>query len=81
MTYEDSGFDAFLSRSIDKSPQANLSVMGPRSTQIRYDDSQISGMLGDILQIGGIRLDGVNGRISIYDENGNEVVRLGELDD
>lgn len=79
--YTSAGFDGFLSRSIDKTPQVNLSDQGPVSTAIRYDSAQVSGMLGNVLQIGSINLDGVKGRISIFDSNGNETVRIGELDD
>ena len=79
-SYESSGFDAFLSRSIDDLSQVNLDSQGPQSTAQAYDRSQLSGSLGSIIQIGSIKIDGTKGRISIYDGN-NEVVRIGELDD
>jgi hypothetical protein len=47
---------------------------------MRYDSAQISGMLGDTLRIGNIGLDGTKGRISVFDENNNEVVRIGNLE-
>lgn len=78
--YTDSGFDSFLSRSIDDLPQSNLDSTGPVTNQVRYDSTQVSGALGDTLRIGSIYFDGVNGRISIYDQN-NEVVRIGDLGD
>lgn len=78
--YEQAGFDGFLSRSIDDVQQTNLESTGPISTQVRFDASQISGSLGDQLTIGNIKLDGVKGRISVYDGE-NEVIRIGELDD
>ena len=78
-TYESSGFDGFLSRSIDNLSRTNLESSGPTSTNIRYDSSQMSGKLGDTIRVGNIYIDGVKGRISIYDNN-NEVVRIGELD-
>jgi hypothetical protein len=78
-TYEQAGFDGFLSRSIDNLSQVNLDSAGPQSTAIRYDSAQVSGLLGNTIRIGSIYLDGVKGRISIYDGN-NEVIRLGELD-
>ena len=78
-TYEDSGFDGFLSRSIDNTSQTNLNDPGPPTTAIRYDSAQVSGMLGNTLQIGSINLDGVKGRISIFDGE-NEIIRIGELD-
>jgi hypothetical protein len=78
--YSSAGFDGFLMRSIDKTPQVNLADPGPQTTAIRYDSSQVSGMLGNALQIGNIKLDGVAGRISVYDSNGNESIRIGSLD-
>ena len=78
--YTDSGFDSFLSRSVDDVPQVNLDSQGPQTTQIRYDSAQVTGKLGDTLTLGNIKLDGVAGRISIFD-GGNEVVRIGELDE
>jgi hypothetical protein len=78
--YTTAGFDGFLSRSVDNTPRINLAAQGPNSTAIRYDASQVSGSLGNTLQIGGILIDGVSGRISIYSDD-NEVVRIGNLDD
>lgn len=78
--YTSAGFDAFLSRSIDNVSQINLDSGGYQSQQVRYDHSQISGMLGDKLTVGNIILDGTIGRISIVD-NALEVVRIGKLDD
>lgn len=79
--YTDSGFDGFLSRSVDDLSQLNLESNGPQTTQRAFDRGQVSGQMGDILMIGKIRLDGVKGRVSTYDDNGNEVTRLGELDE
>lgn len=85
--YEDAGLDAFLSRSIDNLTQVNLSSPGPVSNQIAYDRTQISGQLGDILQIGNIGLDGADGGINLKDgpartmfigkdSQGNQVVKI-----
>lgn len=79
-SYLDAGFDPFLSRSIDNLSQVNLDSQGPATTQIAYDRSGVSGSLGNILQIGKIQIDGVKGRISVYDDSGNENIRIGELD-
>ncbi len=79
--YNSAGFDGFLSRSIDDVSQTNLDSQGPVSTQMAYDRTQVTGQLGDTLRIGLIELDGVKGRISIFDADGNEIVRMGELDD
>lgn len=80
MSYLDSGFDAFLSRSIDDLSQVNLDSQGPQTTAMRYDSAQVSGSLGNTLQIGKVHIDGVSGRISVFDDNGNETIRIGELD-
>lgn len=78
--YTDSGFDGFLSRSIDNLSQVTLDSQGPVSTSQRFDSTQVSGMLGDTLQIGSILLDGAAGKITITDNSDNVVVILGELD-
>jgi hypothetical protein len=78
--YTTSGFDGFLSRSVGSPQQDNLSTGGVQSNQIAYDRMQVSGALGDSIQVGKIRIDGVKGRISVSDDNGNEVIRIGELD-
>jgi hypothetical protein len=85
--YTASGFDAFLSRSIDNVSQINLESQGPASTAIRYDSAQVSGSLGDTLQIGGVNLNGSDGNIELTkdrnkplligkDSKGNEVVKV-----
>lgn len=51
--YTSSGFDGFLSRSIDDLSQTNLDSAGPRSTAMRFDSAQLSGYLGDTFQAGG----------------------------
>lgn len=79
-SYETSGFDGFLSRSIDDLPQVTLDSPGPQSTAIPFDRGQQSGSFGNSIQIGSIQLDGVKGRITITDDAGNIVVMLGELD-
>lgn len=73
--YESSGFDEFLSRPLYEAQSA------PRSSQLAYDRSQITGSLGDIFKIGSITLDGVRGRITITEDDGSVVVILGELGD
>lgn len=79
--YTAAGLDGFLSRSIDNLAQATLDSPGPVSTAVAYDRAQVTGPLGNVLQVGNISLDGINGRISLFDSAGNEVVRIGELDD
>lgn len=76
-SYEDAGFDGFLSRSIDNLSRVNLASQGPQSTAIRYDSAQVSGMLGDTLRIGNINMEGANNRIILSDDNTNRLL-LGE---
>ncbi len=79
--YTTSGFDSFLSRSIDDLSQVNLSSEGPRTTQMRFDSAQISGPLGNVLRTGSILIDGSIGQGRIDFHSGNDVtLRLGELD-
>ncbi len=83
--YESAGFDAFMDRSIDRSGGgeaggATLDTQVYQSRENNYDAGGSSGSVGDSLQVGNIKIDGVKGRISVYDETGNEVVRLGDLD-
>lgn len=82
-TYRSVGFNRFFKRSINSNPDAvNLnSIGGGPSRQLKFDDMQVSGPLGDILRIGRITLDGKLGRQSIEDERNNEVLRLGDLGD
>ena len=80
-SYEDAGFDGFLSRSVDNTSQNSLDAQGPISRSIRYDSTQTSGSMGDTFRVGKILIDGVKGRFSVVDENGKEVIRLGNLDD
>lgn len=71
--YGSSGFDPFLNRSVDNLYQSNLDSQGPLSTQMRYDSAQVSGMIGDTLQIGQVSInresitvsDGENTRLLI----------------
>lgn len=67
--YTQSGFDAFLSRSIDNLSQVNLNSPGPVSTAISYDRAQVTGSLGDTLRIGKIYLNGADENITLNDGN------------
>lgn len=79
--YSDAGLDSFLSRSIDDVSQVNLSAPGPPNNAIAFDRSSVTGPLGDTLRVGKIYIDGVKGRVSFFDDTGNEYMRQGELDD
>jgi hypothetical protein len=78
--YIASGFDEFLSRGDTPSLQGALDIENTSNNAVPFDRTQVSGSLGDTLRLGNIFIDGSTGRISIYDDSGNEVVRLGELD-
>lgn len=79
--YTTAGFDKFFSRSVDNIAQANLDSQGPVAIAQRFDDTQVSGALGNTIRLGNIYIDGVKGRISFFDDNGREYMRQGELDD
>lgn len=76
--YTDAGFDGFLSRSVDDLSQFNLDSQGPVTTQIPFDRAQVSGMLGDTIQIGNVKInntnitlgDGTNQRLLIGEQKG-----------
>lgn len=75
--YSNAGLDSFLSRSIDDISQVNLDSTGPRSSAIRYDDSQQSGMMGDMIRIGKITLNGQDGNI-VGNDGTNDFFIIGE---
>lgn len=66
--YNSSGFDNFLSRSIDDLQQANLDAAGPRSNQLSFDRAQINGSLGDAVRVGEILINGRDGDIELFDD-------------
>lgn len=74
-TYETAGFDGFLSRSIDNLTQTNLSSQGPVSTAQAYDRSQVSGFLGDTIQIGSVRITKTG---IIMNDGNNDVLLIGD---
>lgn len=76
-SYLDSGFDGFLSRSIDDVSQVNLDSQGPSSNAMRFDQAQVSGALGDTLRIGKINLNGAAGNITANDGD-NDFFILGD---
>ena len=73
--YTAAGFDAFLSRSIDNLSQVNLDSVGPMTTSVRYDSTQVSGMIGDTLQLGAVNINKKN--ITVSDGNNTRVL-IGE---
>ena len=73
--YNDAGFDSFLSRSIDNLTQINLDSQGPVSTQMKFDSAQLSGMVGDTLQVGQVKINKTN--ITMSDGNNTRLL-IGE---
>lgn len=82
--YESAGFNGFFRRSIGSNPTATtLRALNGRSQkrELNFDEQQVSGSLGDTLRIGVIYLDGKTGRFQIIPQTGEEVVRLGDVDE
>lgn len=73
-SYESSGFDGFLSRSIDDLAQVTLDSPGPQSTAIPFDRGQQSGSFGNSINLGNIVFDGVNGTITMKDPNSDSAI-------
>ena len=83
-SYQEAGFNRFFRRTLGSNAQAvslRSSSSATSSNQLNFDELQVSGSLGDTLKIGLITLNGKLGRQSVYDELGNEVLRLGKLED
>ena len=81
--YLDSGFDSFMERSIGAA-QPNITTLEGVSAMvssgdINFDASQISGSLGDRIQVGGgnVIIDGANKRIIVNDGNVDRII-IGE---
>lgn len=74
--YSQSGFDKFLSKGDNPSLGGSLDNETVINNSLSYDRTQVSGQLGDILQIGNIIIDGRRGKIIVDD--GNERVLIGK---
>lgn len=72
--YTASGFDKFMSRSIDQTPQANLDSPTPPNKSVAFDQVQVSGLLGDTLAIGKINLNGADGTIILSDGSNDRLL-------
>ncbi len=88
MDYTSAGFNNFLTRSLDDialaSPgtlETSAGAVAGTSQEVNFDHAPTTGALGSSVAVGNIAIDGVAGRISIFDDQGNEVVRIGNLDD
>lgn len=86
--YSTSGINGFLSRSIDEIQWENtldahmntLSNTPQESTQQNYDATQVSGSLGNTLQIGSVNINGSDGNITL-DNNGTAQMIIGSSQD
>lgn len=75
----DSGFDGFMSRSVDGSPAINLDSPTPPQNSVAFDRTQVTGPLGDSFVIGNITLDGSAGTI-ILNDGTNDRLLIGDGD-
>lgn len=84
--YEEAGYNRFFRRTLSSnaSERSLKNVGAARAYQpqdINFDGRQTSGSLGDVIRVGkSIELDGAQTRISLKDGEGNEVVRLGDVE-
>jgi len=74
--YESAGFNSQLSRG----PSGKGITPDLPPGHAKFDNTGVSGSLGDVLQVGRIQIDGVNGAIRIFDDRGNQIGVIGELD-
>lgn len=72
-TYRDAGFNGFFRRSIGSTP--TVRSLGEMSTLparvgggLNYDQVQVSGHMGDTLQLGNVKINGYPGNITFEDE-------------
>lgn len=77
--YSAAGFDGFMSRAIGNVPQVNLDSPTAPNNALPVDRTQVSGQLGDTLQIGKINLNGSDGNIILNDGNTDRLL-LGHQD-
>lgn len=75
--YAQAGFNKFMSRSVDQTPEVNLDSPVPAGNSTAFDRTQITGPVGDTFRIGNILFDGSAGRITMQDENGNDTLLIG----
>ncbi len=78
--YENAGYSAFLTRSIDDGPATNLEELGQTPTiasrSLNYDQSPTTGAVGSSFKTGPITMDGVGGTFVVNNDNGLETVRI-----
>lgn len=74
-TYQDAGFNGFLSRSLKSNPIANNVSQGIATGSgkpVNVDLQAMFGALGNIIDLGKLVLDGVEGKIRVREEAGGE---------
>ena len=74
--YESSGFSPFLTRPLG----SERGIRNASIRQVNFDQNQITGSLGDSLQIGNILINGAEGNITVSDGE-NVRVLIGYLQD
>lgn len=68
-TYDltDAGFDGFMSRSVDQTPQINLDSPAPPNFALPFDRTQVTGSQGDTFNMGGIGMNAKENTITLND--------------
>lgn len=61
------GFDGFMSRSIDSTPELNLDSVVPPNNALPFDRTQITGSQGDTFNMGGISMAAKDNAITLND--------------
>jgi hypothetical protein len=83
-TYENAGFNGFMTRSLKSNPNAQTLADGPSSSAsntVNFDMMNTSGMITDGLRVGAqLELQGSKGRLAVKDLRGTEVGWVGSLD-
>lgn len=69
--YAAAGFDNFLSRSVDQTPQVNMDSPVPTNNSLPFDRTQVTGHQGDTYQAGPVRI--TNTGLEVVDDSGNVV--------
>lgn len=71
--YLKSGFTSFFKRSIADNGMTGIrSLRGVRAskTELNLDETNVSGSLGDVINVGLVQIDGKTGRVNITTDQG-----------
>lgn len=81
-TYRNAGFNRFFRRSISSNPDTKTlkNAVSSGNRDLKFDDMQVSGFMGDTMRIGKINLDGKVGNLKFHDDRGEAHAILGEED-